>query len=106
MTGLLARVVEYALAGWLGLLALVIAIRILRGDIPLNGLLSTTDAGGINPERIQSLLVVGFVFGAYLMEFFGAGSSTRSLPDVPESLLVLLAGSNGLYLSGKIARNM
>jgi hypothetical protein len=41
MTGLLAKAVEVALIGWLALLALVVALRILRGDIPLNGLLST-----------------------------------------------------------------
>ncbi len=105
MTGLLAKAVEFALITWLVLLALVIALGILRGDIPLNGLLST-GGSGIDPERVQSLAVVAIVFGGYLMEVVGAPSGARTLPEVPESLLLLLAGSNGLYLSGKVARTV
>jgi hypothetical protein len=88
----------------LGLLALVIAIRILRGDIPLAGLLSTTGSG-VDPERVQTLLVIGFVFAGYLTQF-AASTDPKALPEVPESLLVLLAGSNGIYLSGKVARTV
>ncbi len=88
---------------WLALLALVIAIRILRGDIPLDGLLSS-GSGGVDPERVQSLLVFGFVLVAYVSEFAGLPSGAKALPEVPNSLLALLAGSNGVYLSGKIAR--
>jgi hypothetical protein len=104
MAQLLADIVKFALIGWLGLLALVIAIRILRGDIPLAGLLSTTGSG-IDPERVQALLVIGFVFAGYLTEF-AASTELKSLPEVPESLLIVFAGSNGIYLSGKVARTV
>jgi hypothetical protein len=104
MAQLLADIVKFALIGWLGLLALVIAMRILRGDIPLAGLLSTTGAG-IDPERVQALLVIGFVFAGYLTAF-ATSTDPRSLRDVPESLLIVLAGSNGIYLSGKLARTV
>ena len=104
MTRLLAEIVEFALIGWLGLLALVIAVRILRGDIPLAGLLSSGSGGRADPERIQSLLILGFVVVGYLTQFARLPADAHALPPVPESLLVLLAGSNGVYLSGKIAR--
>lgn len=103
MTWFLAEVVEFALIAWLGILALFVALSILRGDIPLAGLLSSR-SGGADPERVQSLLIVGFVLVAYLVEFADLPSDATALPDVPEALLALLAGSNGLYLSGKIAR--
>jgi hypothetical protein len=102
---LLARVTEFALIGWLGLLALVVAIRILRGDIPLTGLLANTGTG-VDPERIQSLLVIVFVFAGYLMEFASGSNGARALPEVPSSLFIVLAGSNGVYLSGKLTRNV
>lgn len=104
MTQLLAEIVKFALIGWLGVLALVLAVRILRGDIPLTGMLSTSGRR-IDPERVQSLLVIGFVFAAYITQF-AASTELRALPEVPDSLLVLLAGSNGIYLSGKVARTV
>jgi len=83
-------------------MALVIAFRILRGDIALYGMLSQ---GGqrFDPERVQSLAVFIFVIGAFLVEAVAAPKK-GSLPSIPESLLVLLGGSNGVYLAGKFAR--
>jgi hypothetical protein len=104
MPRLFAEIAAFALIAWLGLLARVIALRMLRGDMPLTGLLSSSAEGGIDPERVQSVLVVGFAVLLYLTEFVRLPAGAAMLPEVPQSLLVLLAGSNGVYLSGKIAR--
>ena len=102
MANTLAQLCGYALLTWLIVLGLVIALGMLRGDIPLQGLLTTT-GGQIDPERVQSLLVSLFVLGTFIVQVVRSPSH-GSLPEIPESLVVLFAGSNGLYLSGKIAR--
>jgi hypothetical protein len=43
------------------------------------------------------------VIGALIIDLPGS-VERRSLPEIPQSLLLLLAGSNSLYLGGKIAR--
>jgi hypothetical protein len=98
----LFQIFGYVLLAWLAALALIIAYRILRGDISLQGILTTAD-GSVDPERVQTLLVSFFVLGTLIIEA-PSSASRGSLPNVPESLLVLLAGSNSLYLGGKIAR--
>jgi hypothetical protein len=98
----LADVSGYCLLAWLASLAAILAFRMLTGEIPLGGIL-TTGGDGINPERLQSLLVTCFVVIFLIVEIPGA-FARRSLPDIPQALLVLLGGSNGLYLGGKIAR--
>jgi hypothetical protein len=53
--------------------------------------------------------VFPWVLGVYTLNALHADVSGAtgppSLPDVPEYLLSLLTGSNGLYLAGKIARS-
>lgn len=98
----LADVSGYCLLAWLASLAAIIAFRMLTGAIPLVGILTTT-GDDINPERLQGLLVTCFVVIFFIFEIPGA-FARRSLPDIPQALLVLLGGSNGLYLGGKIAR--
>ena len=103
MTHVVAQAFGWCLLAWIGALALAIAFRILRGDIALYGLLS---AGGqrFDPERVQSFAVFIFVIGGYLLHALYTPGQHNTLPDIPESLLVLLAGSNGVFLAGKIAR--
>ena len=60
-------------------------------------------ASGSTRERVQTLLVLLFVAGAYAIQAAGA-TAKGALPDIPASLLVLLASSNGVYLAGKITR--
>ena len=69
---------------------------------PLDGILATAGED-IDPERVQSLLVTAFVVLFFFIEAPSAVAE-GSLPDIPHGLLVLLGGSNGLYLGGKIAR--
>jgi hypothetical protein len=96
---------------WLGLLTLLVTIRMLTGKIHVAGLLShrlNADGGKVLPERVLAMAVFPWVLGLYALDALHADVSGTtgppSLPDVPEYLLSLLTGSNGLYLAGKIAR--
>jgi hypothetical protein len=107
---LIAGFIQYAVLPWLFLLFAVILLQILRGDISTVGLLRTRPNGPIDPERITILAVSAFVVGAYALQVLEAGalydaeSKTYSMPNPPESLLVLLGGGHGVYLSGKLMR--
>jgi hypothetical protein len=99
----MSKAFGYCLLVWLGLLALAVGYRMLRGDIRVSGLLRTGPENTINPDRLQNLFVFLFIVGAYLVEFTNSPSSAE-LPEIPDGLLILLAGSNSLYLAGKISR--
>jgi hypothetical protein len=107
ITNLLAA----GLVAWLGLVALLIAVRVLRGDIRVAGFLAdTTDGAGIHvaPERVVALVVFPLVLLIYATNALNAELAVVGarpvMPDVPEYLLTLLTGGNGLYLAGKMAR--
>jgi len=97
---------------WLAALAGILLYRLLVGEISMAGLLRTRAADGssvVNPERLQAVLLVLIVLGAYVIDALRGGvvkdaEGLLSMPDVPDALLVLLAGSKGLYLAGKIQR--
>ncbi len=106
-----AKILEYGLLVWFGLLALLIAVRILRRDINVSGLL--TQARGdqsVLPERALHMavfpaVVAFYAYTALQVDVNAVAEGVRpSLPDVPDYLLSLLTGSNSLYLAGKIAR--
>jgi hypothetical protein len=105
-----AQMLATGLLVWFGLLMLLIAIRMLRGDIYVSGVLThDPDLAGqaVEPERvvvmaIAPLIVIAYVYQALSTDLGGEGRP--SLPDVPETLLTLLSGGNALYLAGKIAR--
>jgi hypothetical protein len=97
---------------WLGLLALPVTVRMLRGDIRVTGFLShslNANGGAVAPERVASMITFPLVIVLYTLDALHAdvsGATGRpSLPEVPQYLLALLTGSNGLYLAGKISRN-
>ena|ERR1043166_4715534 len=106
-----AKYLEYGLLAWLGLLALLIAIRILRRDIVVDGFL-THKAGDarVLPERALHMAVFPavlafYVYTALQTDVTAVAEGVRpSLPQVPDYLLSLLTGTNSLYLAGKIAR--
>ena len=96
-----AQIFGYCLLAWLFALAAIIALRMLSGKIPVGP--PPTAGGAADPEPVQSLFVTAFVIGALIIDLPGS-VERRSLPEIPQSLLLLLAGSDSLYLGGKIAR--
>jgi len=105
-----ARLLEYGLLIWFALLALLIGFRILRGDIRNSGFL-TTRAGrqSVDPERALMMAVFPVVVITYAYNALTGDlpmvNGRPSLPDVPQQFLMLLTGSNSIYLAGKIARS-
>jgi hypothetical protein len=103
----LAKLLATGLLVWFGSLALLITLRMLRGDIRVSGLL-THDGKQMDPERVIAALVFPFVIAMYAVEALNADVTATTgrprLPDVPDYLLTLFVGGNGLYLAGKILR--
>lgn len=103
--GMVWQLGEYLATGlivWMAAIIALVALKMLTGKIPLRGLLSAVPGGAIDPTRVQSASVFLIVIGGYALNGLNAVSTGAPMPDVPESLLVLLAGSSGIYLSGKV----
>lgn len=112
MTARTVDLFQFGLLSWFGLLLMVILLRLLQGRIPLTDLLSARPGGAIDVERAQAFAVFLFVLAAYLIEGLQLletmparvpGEPLPSMPDISDTLLVLLTGSNGIYLAKKIA---
>jgi hypothetical protein len=109
---LVAQVLKAGLSVWLALLMAIVIGRVLRGDISCRGLLADDPerAGTeVAPMRAIAMLVFPIVIMFLILQAlnFDAGAvapGTRpTFPDIPDNLLVLLTGGNGLYLAGKLS---
>jgi hypothetical protein len=106
---IIARAIQWGVAGWLVLLAVLFAYRCTNGEINLNGLLARSAqqaADGLpSPERVQLLFAFLLAVAGYarltLTTMHGAVAAA-SLPAVPTELMVLFVGSHGIYLAGKL----
>jgi hypothetical protein len=108
---LTAKLFAAGLLTWMALLMLLVAVRMLRGEIRVSGFLSSSATGAgteIEPERVVAIATFPLVLLLYVMPALHSDLSLVNgrpiMPDVPEFLLTLLTGGNGLYLAGKIAR--
>jgi hypothetical protein len=100
-------VFKVAMLCWVGAVLALVAYRCLTGGIELHGLFEHRDTEGgmphFAPERVQLLAMFLFALVAYaVLGLRALGKS--SLPDVPNELLLPLAGSHAIYLSGKARR--
>src|SRR5262249_49176127 len=106
----LAALIERALLYWLAAMAAVVAWRCAAGRINLSGMLAHSEADPRpKPERVQ--LLVGFAFATLAYARFAPTATHRphalpppQLPEVPNELLLLFAGSHSIYLAGKFGR--
>ena len=102
LTGYVALVTVALLGGFL----LLIAYRILTGEINTKGLLDDKAEGGPSPARLQlCLLSIGGAF-YYLMTVVNlvqshANLPSLSLPEPPKELIALVLGSNTFYVAAK-----
>ncbi len=86
----------------LGSLALVVAYKMLSERINMRGLLEDQMTGGLSPGRVQLLLFTLIGAGSYLgLTATMPVKDPIGLPDVPDTLLLTVAGSNFVYLGGK-----
>ncbi|MEJ8572170.1 hypothetical protein [Microbaculum marinum] len=101
----LGELIQACLIAWMAALAAVVAMKLFSGRISLNGILAATPNGGFDPTRVQSALIFLFIIGGYALQGLDAVATRGPMPEIPETLLVLLTGSNGVYLTGKIVRH-
>ena len=94
-----STVLGWLLCGWVAAVATLISYRILAGRIALRGLF-TIDGNRFSLERLQLFIV----FLTTLAVYAGDAIHEQKLPQVSDLMLVLLGGSNVLYLAGKVAR--
>ncbi len=88
--------------------AFIILLRLLRGEIRLDGLLRVTPEGPISFERLQMLATTLAVLGAYLLQVTNEIDVVRAqhrLPEPSEWVLAGLGGSNVFFLAIKSLRN-
>ena len=107
-------VLRYEVLLFLGALALIVAYQLLTGKINLRRLLfakGRSAAGpstrrrtsGLSPSRIQ-LLIVSIGVAIYLLA--EALRDPSRFPEIPTGLLLLMAGSEFLYLTRKANKLM
>ena len=86
----------------LGGLTVVITYQLLTGKINTSGML-TTKAGARNfsPARLQ-LMVITLAIAAYYLFLGLSDRHAKTLPELPNEMMLLLGGSHVAYLGGKL----
>lgn len=110
-TAQIGSMLGWLLAVWLAALALVL---IVKGLTFLRGLrqmiasdLSAAQAGRIDPERVQLAAVSALAVVVFAIQAWRAVvGPDHSMPDIPDGLLTLVAGSHAIYLSGRAGRGI
>lgn len=107
----IGKCLAFGLLAWFGAMLLLVLIRVLRDDIASSGMLVSDPSrdDSVDPERVAAAAIVPAVLAAYTIHALNTGivvtpTGSMSMPDLPENLVTLLTGGNGLYLAGKIAR--
>jgi hypothetical protein len=92
------------LAEWVGFLLFggffgVVFWKLANGSIPLDQLLETGGASSSSSAgRAQSLAVTLFIALYYLIHVI---QNPKQFPELPGTLVAVLAGSQSIYLGGK-----
>jgi hypothetical protein len=110
--GLVAQVLKVGLCAWLALLMAIVIGRVLRGDISSRGLLAN-DASRAGSETTATRAIAMLVFPLVILFLIVpalnfdpaavADGARPMFPDIPDNLVMLLTGGNGLYLAGKLS---
>lgn len=99
---ILGLVIGWILTVFIGLLALMILVKIWRGDIDLNYLISD-ELGYASLSRFQ-FLIFTFVVAISLFYLIVIGTPPK-YPDIPNEILALLGISGGSYVVSKGIQN-
>ena len=107
----IAQILKLFFLGWLGALTAIILVKMLRGDINTTGLMCSANSDEPDPERVTLVMLTVGVALFYLVHTLGVPLSEITdadgkvtMPDLPDEALVLLGGSQGAYITGKIMR--
>lgn len=116
---MVGKFLAFCLIAWFGAMFILVLVRVLLDRRASGGMLvgnrrsnssnRTSGVKRVDPERVMATAIVPAVLAAYAIHALSTGIVTTptgavSMPDLPENLLTLLTGGNGLYLAGKIAR--
>jgi len=99
---LLGLVIGWILTGFLGVLAVMILIKIWKGDIDLNYIISDEN-GWASLSRFQ-FLIFTFVVSMSLFYLIVANAPPK-YPIIPSEILALLGISGGSYVLSKGIQN-
>jgi len=98
----LSVILRYELLILLLVLVAIIAYKLLVRQINIDGLLIDKANGqAISPSRVQ-MLIVTVMIGIYYMFQVMKTEVPGRFPDLPNELMIALAGSHAIYLSGKL----
>ena len=87
----------------------VIVLRLLSNQINVRGLIAGHAAGGVEPERLQALIIaiaLPTFYAADAIAAFRSNETLTALPDAPEWMLITAGGSQILYVIGKLSRQV
>ena len=94
----LSTVLRYEVFFALTALVVIIAYRLLTGQINTRGLLRDKVGGrAISPGRLQLLIVTLLIIIYYVMKVL----ETKKFPNMPQEFVLALGGSNLVFLGGK-----
>ena len=98
---MLATTAQLILIVFLGSLIAIVLFKLLAGSINLVGVLNDKETHSFSPGRLQ-LLLATFGGAAFYFSQIASMKNPSAMPSVPPELLVIVGGSNLLYLGGKI----
>ena len=106
-----ATVLRYGVILWLALMCGAVLYRVLVRGAGLSDLLTGSGTRRRNePQRIVEFFVTLLVAGYVLFIIGGQGAiydaETKEywIPEIPDTLLALLAGGKSIFLAGKMAQ--
>ncbi|MFM8532839.1 MAG: hypothetical protein ACKOEC_04530 [Acidimicrobiia bacterium] len=106
-TQTIAWVFSAAMILWLGGLALVIAYWMVSRRLSLRGLLTESSTGQIalfsRPQMLFASLAAAAGYVGVAIEAIG---TTNTFPEVRPELLAALAGSQAVFIGGKLMSNL
>ena len=101
----LTTIIRFELWLILGGLAVVIAYKLMTGGINMAGLLDDKVSRDLSPGRVQLLAFTVAGAGYYLLLAVEQAASGL-LPAVPPEMLLLVCGSQFVYLGGKVRSHL
>ena len=94
------RILHFEALAFVYGLAVIVAVKVLTGQINLSGLIRRKDGSGqTSPERLQLLLATIAAGARYLTQV--AQAPNGIMPDIDNSWLYLMGGSSGIYVLHK-----